>query len=450
MHTTTDELQSCAVSTAQCSITNYVGVDEDTDVRRMTTDTARDLLTIDSSEKLGWLNFIIAGLSFPIYPHILIRYYVAKDVRTLKTGMQVLHLSPLIAALPSITLGVALIHYGLELEDSTAVFGTAMTELVGENTFYYFMASAILAAAVAAYMSTADSGLLAISSIVTLDFVQPYCWCSEPWNEQDLLKVGKAASIVSAAVGVCMVPWDITLSDLFVLQGTLLFQALPTFVLGLYWKRASARGMVLAMSAGIITLFLNFVLALAGITFFDVSAAVWSFLAQCFVIGVYYYVLQLDKDVWDPLDRPEFGKFGMFHKSYCGLDISDAGGPVEEPCRPLWMNAVSLGLCFLSIPFWWNTSYEKSHNHYVRGFPSWGIIVLILNLIGILLSMYQTEFRWGDALSSPADGYQTLGATFLDSAGSKSNYSKMADKEEEPVVEWGVMSGSSQARLSDL
>merc|ERR1719323_1978581 len=66
---------------------------------------AYELLTIDSADVSAWLPFYVAGISFPIYPQILVRFYTARNVRHLQYGMQLTHLSVFYLCLPAFLTG---------------------------------------------------------------------------------------------------------------------------------------------------------------------------------------------------------------------------------------------------------------------------------------------------------------------------------------------------------
>jgi len=396
-----NELRQCAEQSElnPCQITHYAASIAGKTVIQspMTAESARELLSVSGEDKVGWVNFLIASISFPIYPHILSRYYIAKDVNTLKWGMQVLHMSPFIAAMPSIILGIVCIHSNLEITNDGELFGQVMTYLTEQGAFQYIMGSAIVAAAVAAYMSTADSGVLAISSIVTLDFVNP---CVD-WSDQALLRVGKMASIVTALICVSLVKWEVNLSDLFVLQGSLLFQALLAFVLGLYWKRATAKGMLYTTSLGVGTLVFFFILAQttdANAWYNTTSPIIASLILQLTFVGFYYFVFRMEEDVYDPDDRPTFLKFDKLSVDFVGLDISAAGGPVKEPIRPLWLNFVTLACLWCSIPIWMDTTYENGAFIEDTGFPIYGAVALVFAVLTTAINMYQTAYFWDDAI----------------------------------------------------
>eukprot|EP00494_Astrolonche_serrata_P004592 UN04606 len=91
-------------------------------------------------------------------------------------------------------------------------------------------------------------------------------------------------------------------------------------------------------------------------------------MAQIFAIIVYYLVLRMEDDVWNP--EEEYSRFKLLPKKYVGLDITDAGGPRTEPCRPLWLNLIAFSCCFLAIPFWTDTHWDEVS--WVNGFPVWG------------------------------------------------------------------------------
>jgi Na+/proline symporter len=83
-----------------------------------------------------------------------------------------------------------------------------------------------MASAVAALMSTADSAMMAFSSIVTVDLVQPaLARGGRDVPEATLLKLGKVCSLLVVAVNVGLTVYPMNLDTLLKLQNELAMQA---------------------------------------------------------------------------------------------------------------------------------------------------------------------------------------------------------------------------------
>ena len=110
-------------------------------------------------------------------------------------------------------------------------------------------AALVLLGAMAAIMSTADSVLLSLSSILTKDVLGRSLLRDAP--EARLTYVGKALSWATMAVlvGIALVP-RLTLWGLAELKNELLCQVSPLFVLGVSWRGLTARAALIGMTAG--------------------------------------------------------------------------------------------------------------------------------------------------------------------------------------------------------
>jgi Na+/proline symporter len=163
--------------------------------------------------------------------------------------------------------------------------------LIMQDSFLgYWLVAIIIAAALAALMSTADSALLSISSMFTRDIYHAHFRPQS--TEEELTLVGKACSwgfiivLVLIAIGT-----EKTLVRLLELKFEVLIQIVPCFFLGLYWPRLSSRvvltgllaGLAVALGltwagqpkvwgfhAGVVGLGLNFVICLLGNAWFPV------------------------------------------------------------------------------------------------------------------------------------------------------------------------------------
>ncbi|KMS81221.1 sodium:pantothenate symporter, partial [Streptomyces regensis] len=102
---------------------------------------------------------------------------------------------------------------------------------------------------VAAIVSTADSALLAFSSIFSRDLYGRFLQ-KEPSENRQLL-VGKAAGVVVIGL-LLLIAWNPpgTLYAIFVLKFELLVQIAPAFVLGIYWRRLASGPLFWGMLTG--------------------------------------------------------------------------------------------------------------------------------------------------------------------------------------------------------
>ena len=101
-------------------------------------------------------------------------------------------------------------------------------------------------------MSTADSILLSISSMLTKDIYAP--WIRRGASEDELMRVGKLCAwlfITVAAVGAILLR-DTTLVTLLDRKLDLLIQLSPAFILGLWWKPLNGNGVLFGLVTGIV------------------------------------------------------------------------------------------------------------------------------------------------------------------------------------------------------
>jgi len=108
----------------------------------------------------------------------------------------------------------------------------------------------LLLGALAAMMSTADSVLLSLSSIVIQDIVVKTIGYSA--SDEKLLKLGKISSwvLMGIVVVVALQLQGITLFRLLVIKFDLLVQVAPAFILGLYLPRLGAGTALVGIAAG--------------------------------------------------------------------------------------------------------------------------------------------------------------------------------------------------------
>lgn len=157
-----------------------------------------------------WFSLLIFWIfCIPMFPQIFTRFYVAKDLRSLKYSAIMYGFVPLIISALPVIIGV---------------FGhLTFPELVGKETDQILpqMLSAhapkwfsglVMTGALAAFMSTLDSQLLALSTIVTRDFVLPF---KKEMSLERQVFVGRIFVFIFSLIGLAIAarPFD-TIDDM--------------------------------------------------------------------------------------------------------------------------------------------------------------------------------------------------------------------------------------------
>lgn len=211
---------------------------------------------------IGWLGLVlIVALGASVYPHAIQRIYAAESERTLKRSLGRMALMPPVTVglvfLVGI-IGIALFP-GLDEAQSEQLVGMIANRVAGINAFYFVGMLLLFGGVIAAIVSTADSVLLSLSSMVSRDIYARYV--NPDADERRQVLVGKVWGIVVIAV-LLVIAWypPTTLYNIFVLKFELLVQLSPAFFVGMYWKRMAAMpvlwGMIVgSVIAGAVTLF---------------------------------------------------------------------------------------------------------------------------------------------------------------------------------------------------
>lgn len=241
-----------------------------------------------------WLSYIIIlGFGLSLYPQAIQRIYAAKSEKVLKKSLVVMAFMPIPTMIISVIAGIMALAYisGLEGAATDQVFGRVLREIQEYSILGYGVSIVILAAILAAMMSTADSALLTISSMFTKD-IYAKIFKSSP-DEKTLTLVGKFCSWAFLAL---MIIFAIILKDntslvkLMDRKLDLMIQVSPAFMLGIHfsWLKAKpvfwgivcgtivalsipyidlsfiSKGKVFGFHAGLIGLLPNLAIALIG------------------------------------------------------------------------------------------------------------------------------------------------------------------------------------------
>lgn len=218
---------------------------------------------------------LIVGLGAMSYPHGIQRIFAARSAATFKRAMGWMAFFSLFMTFTITLIGVAAIPYleGLGEIESDRVIPRVLEAWATAGPGAQAMAALVFVAALAAIMSTADSVLLSLSSILASDLF------NAPGADAEMTRRGKRAALgmMGVAAALAITP-TLTLWRLLELKMELLMQCAPALVLcargfrvradalfaGIAIGTAGAAGLVLAghsllhgIHAGVIGVCLN-------------------------------------------------------------------------------------------------------------------------------------------------------------------------------------------------
>jgi len=201
----------------------------------------------------NWFSTIILiGFSGAVYPHAIQRIYAARSTRSLKRAFSVMVFLPLVTTGVIFIVGILAIG---ELDaggDPDQVMPMLLTTWADRSVLLYGLSVVVITAIIAAVMSTADSVLLSLSSILAKDIVGTTILKGA--SEERLTNVGKMLSwvVVGVLVVIALSP-RVTLWVLTEIKMEILAQVAPLFVLGVSWARLTTEAAFTGMLAGCAT-----------------------------------------------------------------------------------------------------------------------------------------------------------------------------------------------------
>ena len=202
-----------------------------------------------------WLSYIIGvGFAFAFYPQAIQRIYAARNTVTLKRSLLVMSFMPLPTMVIVVVTGVIALAYfpGLEGASADQIFGSLLREVQMSSIFGYGLVLVILSAVLAAMMSTADSALLSLSSMLTKD-IFARCFYTLA-SEEQLTLVGKVFSWTMLLLLVLLaiaLREEASLVQLLDRKLDLLIQIAPVFILGLRWRSLNGSAAAIGLLTGI-------------------------------------------------------------------------------------------------------------------------------------------------------------------------------------------------------
>lgn len=211
-----------------------------------------DLLSLNSVSLIAIISAASWGLGYFGQPHIIVRFMAIRSVKELGTARRIGMSWMIVSLVGAVMVGLTGLAYvsvnELVLDDPETIFIFLSTTL-----FHPLVGGFLLAAILAAIMSTISSQLLVTSSSLTEDFYHTFLRRSA--SPQELVFVGRVSVVLVAVLAVVLAHnRDSSILSL-VSNAWAGFGAAfgPVVLLSLFWKRMNLAGALAGMIVGAIT-----------------------------------------------------------------------------------------------------------------------------------------------------------------------------------------------------
>ncbi|MDM8100702.1 MULTISPECIES: sodium:solute symporter family protein [Oceanobacillus] len=238
----------------------------------------------DSNGLVSWFSMLIlVMIGAAIYPHAIQRIFAAKSEKSLKKSLSWMAWMPFVTSGFVFIIGIIGIQAfpGLSEGDSEQLVGMMANHIAMQNPFFYWAMVLLFGGIVAAIISTADSVLLTLSSVISKDIYARYI--NKSASDKKQILVGKLTGVALVII-LLLIAWypPATLYRIFILKFELLIQIAPAFLLGLYWKQLHRHALFIGMLAGTI---IASVMAFTGQQPLGIASGLWG-LAVNFMLCV--------------------------------------------------------------------------------------------------------------------------------------------------------------------
>jgi len=212
-----------------------------------------ELLNIFSGVSLlSILSAMAWGLGYFGQPHIIVRFMAIRHVKDMPTARRIGMSWMIVALIGAMATGFAGIAYvaktGLKVDDAETIF-----IVLSQILFSPLVAGFLLAAILAAIMSTISSQLLVTSSSLTGDFYKAFL--HKDASEERLVLVGRISVLLVSLVAIYLA-YDRNSTILTLVSNAWAgFGAAfgPVVIGSLYWKKMNRNGALAGMIAGAVT-----------------------------------------------------------------------------------------------------------------------------------------------------------------------------------------------------
>ncbi|MBT2680425.1 sodium/proline symporter PutP [Bacillus sp. ISL-35] len=201
---------------------------------------------------LGIISLLAWGLGYFGQPHIIVRFMAINSVEELKPARRIAMGWMIVSIIGALAVGLVGIAY-VQVNNVTLDNPETVFIMFANILFNPYITGFLLAAILAAIMSTISSQLLVTSSALTEDFYKAFF--RREASDKELVFIGRAAVLLVALVGIALsyTPNDTILS--LVGNAWAGFGAAfgPVMLLSLYWKNMNRWGALSGILVGALT-----------------------------------------------------------------------------------------------------------------------------------------------------------------------------------------------------
>ncbi len=223
----------------------------------MTFDTIRAidphlLKAFEGTTAIGIISLLAWGLGYFGQPHIIVRFMAISSVKEMKKARRVGMSWMLFSVVGAMFTGLVGIAY-FKLTNQTLSNPETVFIVLSEQLFPSIITGFLLAAILAAVMSTISSQLLVTSSALTEDFFKAFI--KRNASDKELVLVGRIAVLIVSLIGLVLAlnPNETILNLVGYAWAGFGAAFGPVILLSLYWKRMTKWSALAGMVAGTVT-----------------------------------------------------------------------------------------------------------------------------------------------------------------------------------------------------
>lgn len=227
------------------------------------------------TDSYWFMQFIVLPFGIWLCPHVWTKSLMAKDEKALARSAISIPVSQLLI------FGFSTLFIGLAghilIDPSELSAADNVLPMIMVQDFNWVGAALIMAAAIAAGMSTINSMLLAVAQIMSQDLI--LINRKNEVSDAQNMRISRIVVLVCAVLCalIALDPPETLVQIVQDVAYTGLAQLAPPFILGLYWKDNSRLGAAVGLTAGIVILFGT---RIAGVSPLGIPGFMWGFVVN--------------------------------------------------------------------------------------------------------------------------------------------------------------------------